>query len=113
MELDGENVLVYQQVFSDSRQISLGIPIQTFYTSLIKFSGAGQVGTSDYLILFFDNNDLLTRKIYEKNSDVPFMKTLMAEPANQRGKQDRPYPENSKSSDVVVTPTPPVPPGSR
>ena len=114
MELEGEDVLVYQQVFSDSRQIALGIPLQSFYASLVKFSGSGEVGTSDYLILFFDSNHLLTRKIYEKNSDAPFMKTLMAKPesANRRGKQNQPYPEDAGSSDVVVTPTPPVPSGS-
>ena len=114
MELKGEDVLIYQQVFSDSRQISLGIPLQSFYASLIKFSGSGEVGTSDYLVLFFDSNYILTRMIYEKNSDVPFLKILMAEPqpSNHREKQDQPYPVNGKSSDVVVTPTPPVPSGS-
>ena len=101
-------MLIYRQVFSDSRQISLGIPLQSFYASLIKFSGSGEVGTSDYLVLFFDNEYILTRMIYEKNSDAPFLKTLMAEPepSNQREKQDQPYPVNGKSSDVVVTPTP-------
>jgi len=115
MELNGENVLVYQQSFIDSRQVSLGIPLQSFYTSLVKFSGSGEVGTSDYLILFFNNDYLLTRKIYEKNSEFPFLKTLMAKPqsVNQRGKQTRPYPENGKNSDLVITPAPPVPSDSR
>ncbi|MBI4775587.1 MAG: hypothetical protein HY788_15705 [Deltaproteobacteria bacterium] len=111
MELNGENVLVYQQSFTDSRQISLGIPLQSFYTSLIKFSGSGEVGTSNYLILFFNSDYLLTRKIYEKNSDAPFLETLMAEPP--RNKQTKPYPANGKNSDLVITPTPPVPSGSR
>jgi hypothetical protein len=78
-EMEGKDLLVYEQALYRDNRISVGIPLGDITGPNIDLSAYGTLVRYDTLALFFSPDGILRDIVFEKGSDRSYMKTLFPE----------------------------------
>jgi hypothetical protein len=79
VELEGQNLLVYQRSLAYSNRLRFGIPVISATRSTFDFSTSGNLVRYDSLALFFSPEGILLNKVFEEGSNLPYFKTLFSD----------------------------------
>ncbi len=77
IELDGKNLLIYEQTEFEQESVAVGIPLSDLSGKSIDISAYGNLTRYNTLALFFTPDNILRDVVYEVGSDHPFLKTLL------------------------------------
>jgi len=78
-EMEGKDLLVYEQALYRDNRISLGIPLGDITGPNIDLSAYGTLVCFDTLALFFSPDGILRDIVFENGSNRSYMKTLFPE----------------------------------
>ena len=77
-QLEGRNVLIYQQSLLVNKGLSFGIPLTDIWGPSFDFSAYGELVRYDIVVLSFTPDGVLRDVASEKGSRYPFFKTLLS-----------------------------------
>jgi len=78
-ELEGKDVLIYQQSLLANSGLSFGIPLTDIWGSSFSFSAYGELVRYDLVFLSFTPDGILSEIVIEKGSRYPYLKTMFSE----------------------------------
>ena len=78
-ELEGKDVLIYQQSILANSGLSFGIPLADIWGPSFNFSAYGELVRYDLVLLSFTPDGLLSEIASEKGSRYPYLKTMLSE----------------------------------
>jgi len=78
-ELEGKDVLIYQQSLLANRGLSFGIPLTDIWGSGFDFSAYGELVRYDIVLLSFTPDWILSEIANEKGSRSPYLKTILSD----------------------------------
>jgi len=78
-ELEGKDVLIYQQSLLSNSGLSFGIPLTDIWGPGFDFSAYGELVRYDLVLLSFTPNGILREIASEKGSRYPYLKTMLSE----------------------------------
>ena len=78
-ELEGKDVLIYQQSILANRGLSFGIPLTDIWGPGFDFSAYGELVRYDLLLLSFTPDGILREIASEKGSHYPYLKTMLSD----------------------------------
>ena len=73
-----ENLLVYERALLYRNRIKVGIPLSELIRGNLSMAAYGTLVRYDSLALFFDTDDILSHKTFEKGSSHPYLRTLFS-----------------------------------
>lgn len=78
-ELEGKDVLIYQQSLLSNSGLSFGIPLADIWGPSFNFSAYGELVRYDLVFLSFTPDGILSEIVSEKGSRYPYLKTILSE----------------------------------
>jgi len=78
-ELEGKDVLIYQQSLLSNSGLSFGIPLTDIWGPGFDFSAYGELVRYDLVLLSFTPDGILREIASEKGSRYPYLKTMLSE----------------------------------
>jgi len=78
-ELEGKDVLIYQQSILANSGLSFGIPLTDIWGSSFDFSAYGELVRYDLALLSFTPDGILSEIASEKGSRYPYLKTILSD----------------------------------
>jgi len=78
-ELEGKDVLIYQQSLLSNSGLSFGIPLTDIWGPGFDFSAYGELVRYDLVLLSFTPDGILREIVSEKGSRYPYLKTMLSE----------------------------------
>jgi len=78
-ELEGKDVLIYQQSLLSNSGLSFGIPLTDIWGPGFDFSAYGELVRYDLLLLSFTPDGILSDIASEKGSRYPYLKTILSD----------------------------------
>ena len=78
-ELEGKDVLIYQQSILANSGLSFGIPLADIWGPSFNFSAYGELVRYDLVLLSFTPDGILSEIASEKGSRYPYLKTMLSE----------------------------------
>ena len=78
-ELEGKDVLIYQQSLLANRGLSFGIPLTDIWGSGFDFSAYGELVRYDLVLLSFTPDGILREIASEKGLRYPYLKTILSD----------------------------------
>jgi len=78
-ELEGKDVLIYQQSLLFNSGLSFGIPLTDIWGSGFDFSAYGELVRYDLVLLSFTPDGILSEIASEKGSRYPYLKTILSD----------------------------------
>jgi len=78
-ELEGKNVLIYQQSLLSNSGLSFGIPLTDIWGPGFDFSAYGELVRYDLVLLSFTPEGILSEIASEKGSRYPYLKTILSD----------------------------------
>jgi len=78
-ELEGKDVLIYQQSLLSNSGLSFGIPLTDIWGPGFDFSAYGELVRYDLVLLSFTPDGILREIASEKGSRYPYLKTIFSE----------------------------------
>ena len=78
-ELEGKDVLIYQQSLLANSGLSFGIPLTDIWGPGFSFSAYGELVRYDLVFLSFTPDGILSEIVIEKGSRYPYLKTMLSE----------------------------------
>jgi hypothetical protein len=78
-ELEGKDVLIYQQSILENGGLSFGIPFSEIWGPSFNFSAYGELVRYDVIVLSFTPDWILSEIIIEKGSQYPYLKTILSD----------------------------------
>jgi len=78
-ELEGKDVLIYQQSLLFNSGLSFGMPLTDIWGSGFDFSAYGELVRYDLVLLSFTPDGILSEIASEKGSRYPYLKTILSD----------------------------------
>ena len=78
-ELEGKDVLIYQQSLLTNSGLSFGIPLTDIWGSGFDFSAYGELVRYDLVLLSFTPEGILREIASEKGLRYPYLKTILSD----------------------------------
>jgi len=78
-ELEGKDVLIYQQSLLANSGLSFGIPLTDIWGPSFDFSAYGELVRYDLVLLSFTPEGILSEIASEKGSRYPYLKTILSD----------------------------------
>ena len=78
-ELEGKDVLIYQQSLLFNSGLSFGIPLTDIWGPGFDFSAYGELVRYNLVLLSFTPDGILREIVSEKGSRYPYLKTMLSE----------------------------------
>jgi len=78
-ELEGKDVLIYQQSLLTNSGLSFGIPLSEIWGQSFNFSAYGELVRYDVVVLSFTPDGILSEMVSERGSRYPYLKTMLSE----------------------------------
>ena len=78
-ELEGKDLLIYQQSLLTNKGLSFGIPFSEILGPGFNFSAYGELVRYDVVVLSFTPDGILSEIINEKGTGSPYLETMLSE----------------------------------
>jgi len=78
-ELEGKDVLIYQQSLLSNSGLSFGIPFTDIWGPSFNFSAYGELVRYDLVFLSFTPDGILSEIVSEKGSRYPYLNTILSD----------------------------------
>jgi hypothetical protein len=95
IDMEGKIALIYEKGFYTGAQLSLGFPVGKLVGPDINVAGYGRLWKYDRLALFFSPDWVLTRSVYVKGSEDPYLKSLFKDKEPEEETEKEPFKEES------------------